>query len=123
MCAIPVPQILLAVTDNMGGVIINQLVDLLDVWRPRQPVEMPLFGTVRKLRAAGEQGLPCCNEKLNVVLFKNAGLPELTMPNVFQESLEMIPAKAAKLERLIAASQVIDNMNMSKKKRLLDTKD
>lgn len=123
MCAIPVPQILLAVTDNMGGVIINQLVDLLDVWRPRQPVEMPLFGTVRKLRAAGEQGLPCRNEKLNVVLFKNAGLPELTMPNVFQESLEMIPAKAAKLERLIAESQVIDNMNMSKKKRLLDTKD
>jgi hypothetical protein len=35
----------------------------------------------------------------------------------------MIPAKAAKLERLIAESQVIDNMNMSKKKRLLDTKD
>ena len=123
MCAIPVPQILLAVTDNMGGVIINQLVDLLDVWRPRHPVEMPLFGTVRKLRAAGKQGLPCRNEKLNVVLFKNAGLPELTMPNVFQESLEMIPAKAAKLERLIAESQVIDNMNMSKKKRLLDTKD
>ena len=67
--------------------------------------------------------MPCCNEKLNVVLFKNAGLPELTMPNVFQESLEMIPAKAAKLEHLIAESQVIDNMNMSKKKRLLDTKD
>jgi hypothetical protein len=113
----------LAVKDDMGGVIINQLVDQLDVWRPRQPVEMPLFGTVRKLRAAGEQGLPCRNEKLNVVLFKNAGLPELTMPNIFQESLEMIPAKAAKLERLIAESQVIDNMNMSKKKRLLDTKD
>ena len=36
------------------------------------------------------------------------------MPEVFQESLVMIPAKAAKLERLIAESRVIDKTNMSK---------
>jgi porphobilinogen deaminase len=36
------------------------------------------------------------------------------MPDVFQESLRMIPAKAAKLERLIAESRVIDKTNTSK---------
>ena len=73
--------------------------------------------TVGMLSAAGERGLPCRNEKLNVVLFKNAGLPEFTMPDVFQESLVMIPAKAAKLERLIAKSRFIDNMNEIKRKK------
>ena len=63
--------------------------------------------TVKLLRAAGERGMPCRNEKLNVVLFENAGLPEMTMPDVFQESLVMVPAKAAKLERLIAESRDI----------------
>ncbi len=52
------------------------------------------------------------NDKLNVVLFEKAGLPELTMPDVFQESLVMVPAKAAKLERLIAES-----LDITKKKK------
>jgi hypothetical protein len=70
--------------------------------------------TVMSIRAAGERGLPCRNDKLNVVLFEIAGLPEVTMPDVFQESLRMIPAKAAKLERLIAESRDIDKTNTSK---------
>jgi hypothetical protein len=70
--------------------------------------------TAKSIGAAGEQGLPCRNEKLNVVLFENAGLPELTMPDVFQESLVTIPAKAAKLECLIAESRVIAKTTMSK---------
>ena len=76
--------------------------------------------TVKRICAAGERGLPCRNEKLNVVLFEKAGLPELTMPDIFQESLVMIPAKAAKLERLIAESRVIDNANMSKIKQAIE---
>ncbi len=76
--------------------------------------------TVKRICAAGERGLPCRNEKLNVVLFGKAGLPELTMPDIFQESLVMIPAKAAKLERLIAESRVIDNANMSKIKQAIE---
>ena len=75
--------------------------------------------TVMSIRAAGERGLTCRNEKLNVVLFENAGLPEVTMPDVFQESLVMIPVKAAKLERLIAESRVINNMNISKIKQVI----
>ncbi len=75
--------------------------------------------TVGMLSAAGERGLPCRNEKLNVVLFENAGLPEVTMPDVFQESLVMIPAKAAKLEHLIAESRVIDKTNMCKIKQVM----
>jgi hypothetical protein len=73
--------------------------------------------TVKLLRAAGERGMPCRNEKLNVVLFENAGLPELTMPDVFQESLVMVPAKAAKLERLIAESRDICVTHRCKMKR------
>ncbi len=41
MRTIPIPQIILTVKDDMGSVAINQLVDQLDVWRPRQPDEMP----------------------------------------------------------------------------------
>ena len=73
--------------------------------------------SVGMLSAAGERGLPSRNEKLNVVLFENDGLPETTMPDVFQESLEMIPTKAAKLERLIAKSRVIDKTNLRKIKQ------
>ena len=73
--------------------------------------------TVKLLRAAGERGMPCRNEKLNVVLFENAGLPELTMPDVFQESLVMVPAKAAKLERLIAESRDICDTHRCKRKQ------
>jgi hypothetical protein len=72
-----------------------------------------------KIRAAGERGLPCRNGKLNVILFEDADLPDVTMPDVFQESLMLIPTKAAKLERLIAESRVIDKTNMSKIKQVI----
>ncbi len=41
--------------------------------------------TVKLLRAAGERGLPCRNEKLNVVLFENAGLPARRIPGVSRD--------------------------------------